>query len=219
MVPATKRKENLARPTERLGAGRLGAYAAMGALASAVPIPILPSALGVRLRGALLHDVARRHGLALSKEARELLGEPFGPPAMHGRVGRAVGFAARRVLGRFGPLGALGPAWGWMSTYALGRLFFFYVSELRDETAVRIDAAEARGVRAAMDAALLRVFSTPGGAPRAEASDLEDARDDATKLTDAVLAAVASVPSWLTARLDAAFEAALRARGAGRSGG
>src|SRR5438093_7040397 len=147
MTPTRTRTETLARSTDRLGTGRLGSYAAMGAAIGAVPIPFLPGAIGSRLRGALIHDVARRHGLSLSKEARTILTAPFAPPMLQGTIGRVVGFAASRVLGRFGPLALVGPMGSGALTYILGRLFHRYVSELREDPTVRIDADEARKVR------------------------------------------------------------------------
>src|SRR5581483_11815682 len=98
MTPTRTRTETLARSADRLGTGRLGSYAAMGAAIGAVPIPFIPGALGSRLRGALIHDVARRHGLSLSKEAREILIAPFAPPVLRGAIGKVVGFAASRVI-------------------------------------------------------------------------------------------------------------------------
>src|SRR5574338_286280 len=123
MTPTKASSETLAHARDRLGTGRLGSYAVMGAAVGSIPIPILPGALGTRLRGALLFDIARRHGLSLSKEARAILAAPFGPPALRGTIGHVVGFAAMRVLGRFGPLSALGPLRSGASAYVLGRLF------------------------------------------------------------------------------------------------
>src|SRR5258708_28641891 len=120
--PTRTRSETLARSTDRLGTGRLGSYAVMGAAIGSVPIPFIPGALGSRLRGALLYDVARRYGLSLSKDARGILAAPFAPPMLQGTIGRLVGFAANRVLGRLGPLGMLSPVGNGALTYILGRL-------------------------------------------------------------------------------------------------
>lgn len=207
MTPTRTRTETLARSTDRLGTGRLGSYALMGAALGSVPIPFLPGVLGSRLRGALIHDVARRHGLSLSKEARSILSAPFAPPMLQGTIGRVVGFAASRVLGRLGPLAALRPVGSGALTYILGRLFFRYVSDLRNDPTVRIDAEEARKIRKAMEHAILRAFSTPAESDHVESTEPEDVRDEITKLTDGLIATAASLPSWLTRRLDAAFDA------------
>jgi len=207
MTPTKAAQETLVRAQDRLGTGRLGSYALMGAAVGSIPIPLLPGALGTRLRGALLHDIARRHGLSLSKEARAILAEPLGPPMLRGRIGQVVGFAATRVLGRIGPLAALGPLRSGASTYVLGRLFHRYLAEIRDERTIRIDAEEARRIRDAIDKAIFHVVSTHVAPEHVEAGEIEDVRDEVTKLTDGLLAAAASLPTWLTRRLDAAFDA------------
>jgi hypothetical protein len=206
MTPTHTRPQSLSRP-ERLGPGRLGSYATMGAAIGLVPLPWLPGALSDRLRGALLQDVARRHGLSLSKEARAILSVSFGPPMMRGLIGQAVAFASGRLLGRFGPLAALAPVRGALATFVLGHLFHRYVSVTRQERTVRIDAEEARKVRRAIDAALLRALTTAAPSEPVESVDADDVRDELTRITDGLLAAAASVPGWLVRRLDAAFDA------------
>jgi hypothetical protein len=114
------------------------------------------------------------------------------------------------MLGKFGPLGFVGPVGAGALTYILGRLFFRYVSELREDPTVRIDADEARKVRKAMEQAVFRAFSTAAESEHLEPIEPEDVRDEVTKLTDGLIATAASLPSWLTRRLDAAFDASLR---------
>lgn len=190
-----------------LGPGRLGSYAAMGAAIGLVPLPWLPEALTNRVRGALVRDVARRHGLSLSGEARTLLSAPFGPPLLRGFAGQAIAFASARWLGRIGPLAILAPARGALSTFVLGHLFCRYVASLRKERAVRIDTEEARKVRRAIEAALLRAFTTPALPDPVEGVDADDVRDEVTRMIDGVLEMFASLPGWLVRRLDAAFDA------------
>ena len=88
--------------------GRLTVYAAVGASLSAVPLPWLPDSLLRRVRGALVHDVAVRHGLSLTREARDVLSEPSGPDGPSGLLTQAVRFLggriAMRTLTRFGPV-------------------------------------------------------------------------------------------------------------------
>lgn len=212
MTPTTTQDETLARAQDKLGTGRLGSYALMGAAIGSIPIPILPGALGTRVRGALLHDIARRHGISLSKEARSILAANFGPPMLQGTIGHVVSFAAGRVLGRMGPLAVLGPVRSGLSAYALGRLFHRYLAELREERALRIDAEEARKIRDAMEKAIFSAIRAQVPSEHVEAIEPEDDRDEATKLTDGLLAAAASLPTWLTRRLDAAFDACIHAK-------
>lgn len=207
MTPSRSTQETLARAQDRLGTGRLGSYAVMGAALGTIPLPIVPGALGTRLRGALLYDIARRHGLSLSNEARAILSAPFAPSSLKGTLGHVVGFAADRVLGRLGPLAVLSPLRKGLSAYVLGRLFHRYLSEIRREVALRIDVEEARRIRGAMERALLHALRAQVPAEHVETTEPEDVRDEVTKLTDGLLAAAASLPSWLTRRLDAAFDA------------
>src|SRR5580700_7547791 len=61
-----------------VGPGRVGTYAVLGAAAGSVPLPWLPDAFARRVRGALTQDIAARHGLSITLEARDLLSEPAG---------------------------------------------------------------------------------------------------------------------------------------------
>ena len=55
-----------------IGAGRVGAYAALGALAGVVPLPLLPDVGSKRVRGALAFDLAAHHGLSINNEAKKI---------------------------------------------------------------------------------------------------------------------------------------------------
>src|SRR5277367_4512385 len=70
--------------------GRLGVYAAMGAAVAAVPLPWLPDTLTRRVRGALVHDVAFRHGLSLTRDARDIFAEPLGPDGPRSLLAQAA---------------------------------------------------------------------------------------------------------------------------------
>jgi len=98
------------RPVDR---GRLGVYAAVGASLGSVPIPWLPDAFARRVRGALVHDVASRHGLSLTREARDVLAEPSGPDGPRGFVAQAVRIIGVRVALRVrtgvGPVAVVWP--------------------------------------------------------------------------------------------------------------
>ena len=192
-----------------IGGGRLGVYAALGALTWTVPIPLLPDTLARRVRGALLFDVAARHGLSLTKEARAILAEPGGGDGPRSVANSAVQYFGLRLIRRLPRMSVagrvLGPARSGVSTWALGYLFDRYIERARSERAVRIDADEARKIRLAVDRALVHALTAEArkdehGAPP------EDLRDATTQVIDGVLSAVASAPGWLVRRLDAAFD-------------
>src|SRR5271165_5523905 len=86
----------LARPS--VGPGRVGTYAVLGAVAGAVPLPWIPDALTRRVRGALTQDIAARHGLSITLEARDLLAEPAGTEGPRGLGAQAIRFVTRRFL-------------------------------------------------------------------------------------------------------------------------
>ena len=193
-------------PVER---SRLGVYAALGASISLVPLPWLPDSLVRRVRGGLVHDVAVRHGVSLTPEAREVLAEPSGPDGPRGILAQAMRvLGARfvaRTLSRFGPAGLYWPVREALRTYVLGHLFDRYLESARTERAVRIDVEEARRVRLAVDGALSRALTVDAGTTQ-EPTIIDDQRDAVTALVDGLLGVAAGVPSRLVRRLDAAFD-------------
>jgi|CZKU01.1.fsa_nt_gi hypothetical protein len=194
------------RPVDR---GRLGVYAAIGASLGSVPIPWLPDAFARRVRGALVHDVASRHGLSLTRDARDVLAEPSGPDGPRGFVAQALRFVgvrvALRVLTGFGPVAVVWPLRHALSTYLLGHLLDRYLDLSRTERAVRIDVEEARRVRLAIDGAVLRALTvvTP---PLRESPSIDDQRDAIDVFVDAMLAVAAGLPAKAMRRLEAAFD-------------
>src|ERR1700733_4865432 len=103
------------------------------------------------VRGALTQDIAARHGLSITLEARDLLAEPAGTEGPRGLGAQAMRFVTRRLLGRFGPLGFVPPVRSGLETFVLGHLFARYLESLRTERAARIDVEEARELRRAID--------------------------------------------------------------------
>jgi hypothetical protein len=203
---ATQAKQNLARAhTAPIGGGRLGIYSALGALTGAVPLPWIPDALARRVRGALVHDIAARHGLSLTQEARDIFAEPSGVEGPRGILRQVGRFVVMKMLARVGPVAFLTPVRDALGTYVLGYLFNRYVEESRADRAVRIDVEEARRVRQAIDRALVHAF-TAAPKPDEIATAPEELRDSATQLVDGVLQLVAAVPELLVRRLDAAFD-------------
>jgi hypothetical protein len=194
------------RPVE---GGRLGVYAAMGGSLGAVPLPWVPDALAKRVRGAMVHDVATRHGLSLTRDARDVLAEPSGPDGPRGLLAQVLRFAgvrvAARVLTGFGPVGAVWPLRHAVTTYLLGHLFDRYLELARTERAVRIDVEEARRVRIAIDGAILRALTvvTP---PVVDPPAVDDQRDAIDAFVDAALGLAAGLPARGLRRVESAFD-------------
>jgi hypothetical protein len=189
--------------------GRLGVYAAIGASVGAVPLPWLPGSLAKRVRGALLHDIAVRHGVSLTPEARTALADPASLDAPRGWVEQGLRFVgvrlAARALTRFGPIGMVWPLREAVRTFTIGHLFDRYLATLRVERAVRIDVEEARHVRRAIDAAFARAV-TLAPEPVEEPTPVDDQRDAMTALLDGLFSLAAGVPDRLVRRLDQAFD-------------
>ena len=207
--PATRTDATLTTPSERLGAGRLGSYALMGAAIGSIPLPWIPGSMASRVRGALVQDVAVRFGVSLTPEARDALVEPGVTEGSGGFVGSALNYAATRVLSRFGPLMFLAPLRSALVTFALGHLFTRYLQTAREASAVRIDQAEARRVRHAINRSLTLLFTTAPVREHLENAAPEELRDQVTQATDGLISFAASLPGWVVRRLDAAFDAAL----------
>jgi hypothetical protein len=193
-----------------VGPGRVTTYAALGAVASSVPIPWVPDLLARRVRGALTADLAARHGLSVTSEARDILCEPAGTEGPRGMGAQAMRFFVRRVLGRFGPLAIFPTVRSAIETFVLGHLFARYLDTARIERAARIDVEEARQVRLAIDKALALALSPEmrssiDVAPRPP----EELRDGVTQMIDGLLMTFASAPEWVLKRLEAAFDEAI----------
>ena len=196
-----------------VGPGRVGTYAVLGAAAGSVPLPWIPDALTRRVRGALTQDIAARHGLSITLEARDLLAEPAGTEGPRGVGAQAMRFVTRRVLGRFGPLGFVPPIRSGLETFVLGHLFARYVETQRTERAARIDVEEARELRRAIDRALvLAVSPEVHGHVDASPGASEELRDTVTQLVDGVLMRFAGAPEWMLRRIEAAFDEAIARR-------
>lgn len=187
--------------------GRLPVLTGMSLAVAAVPIPILPvRALG-HLRGAVAHEVTSRHGLSLSTDARETLAAPSSGDALRAAFRRGLELLTRNILRRLGPLGPLSTAARTYEVYALGHLLDRYCAEVRPHGTVRILEPEARRLREAIDAAVLRSFhpsTRPNTLHLREGG--EDLRDEFTRWIDSALLGIATLPSYLERRLDAAFD-------------
>jgi hypothetical protein len=194
----------LARPA--VAAGRLGTYTLLGGMAGTVPLPWVPDVVSRRIRGALVHDIAQRHGLSLAPEARAIFAEPSGGEGPRGILRSATEFVAGKLLARIGPLGMLAPLRSAVGTFVLGHLFHRYLG-LRRERAVRIDIEEARRVRSVIERAMIDGLTGPvNAAPEDRGQAPEELRDSTTQLVDNLLIATAGLPGWLVRRLEAAFD-------------
>jgi hypothetical protein len=209
MADSTRASPALTR-APRAAPGRLSVMALMGLVAGAVPVPILPTAALRRLRGALAHDVAARHGLCLTDDARKEISEPS-RAARNGAILATAAFVARRTLRRFGVLGIVPPLSAWLEIYALGLLFDRYLERARSSQTLRIHGAEAKLVRRAIDNAISKALS-----PNLElkprhgtVEPSEELRDFSTRLLDGILLAAAAVPGHLQRRLETAFDGVL----------
>jgi hypothetical protein len=188
---------------------RLAVYTILGASAGATPLPWVPDSLLRRVRGALVHDFAARHGLSLTPEARAVLSESSGPGGPRSVASQAFSYLgvrlAVRVLARFGPISLMWPVRHALRTYVLGHLFDRYLEVARSERSVRIDAEEARRIRRAIDGALARAL-TVDRSPADEPTAIDDQRDGVTVFVDGLIGLAAGLPDRLVGRLDAAFD-------------
>ena len=175
--------------------------------AGAVPIPLIPDRLIARVRGAVAHDVASRHGFSLTSEARAVLATPSSRRGARAIVRKATELVAATVLRRLGPLGVVPPLSRGLEVYALGHLLERYFVQVRRIGAVRVHAEEAQKVRTVIDRAVIRAIS-PGLHPNTttEGAAVEDLRDQFTRWTDALLITGAAIPGYLERRLDSAFD-------------
>ena len=204
------------------GGGRFALYGVAGALASAVPFPIVPRRILRALRAAMAHDVCARHGIALTPDARELLAEPTldRKGRRRGSIARdALAYVASRAMRRLGPLGVFyAPVRDGWETLAFGRLFDRYLDLHRASAVRRIDGDEAQVIRRWLDRASERAFDfalqdrNAGEALEAP----EDYRGLVEKTLDGVIIGIAKLPEVLARRLDVALDEIVRAeRGGG----
>ena len=202
---STSSSQTSAASTEHPPAGRLAILTALVMGANAVPLPLLPDFMIARVRGAIAHDTATRHGLSLTKDARTILASADPESrALARKTGEAV---LRQLARRVGPLAVLATLSRGLEAYALGLLFDRYIQRFRASGSVRIDIDEARRVRDAIDRSVLRVLS-PALKPSLTTvrPGAEDLRPEATRFLDSILLTGASLPSYLERRLEAAFD-------------
>jgi hypothetical protein len=198
--------------------GRVSILAFVGLFAGALPVPIVPGRMLKRVRGATVHDLAARHGLSLTREARARMAEPS-KGSRRGALLATAAFIAKRTVGRLGVLGILPPLSAWLEIYALGLLFERYLAETRSSRTVRIDEAEARAVRRSIDRAI-RMALSPSLEVKPRGDEMvpsEELRDMTTRIIDGLLLAASALPSYVERRLLTAFERVLSEDGSPES--
>jgi len=194
--------------------GRLGVFTGISLAASAIPIPFLPERVLERVRGAIVHETASRHGVSLTTDARAALAAPTSDEGVRVMLRKGVEMVVRRILRSIGPFAPLASGLRAFEVYALGYLFERYLGEVRPSGRVRLGIDEASALRLAIDEAVARTFH-PSVAPRRllVAEAVEDLRDEFTRWIDSLLLTGATLPSYLQRRLDAAFDEALARQG------
>lgn len=206
---STSSSQTSAASTEHRPAGRLAILTALVMGANAVPLPLLPDFMIARVRGAIAHDTATRHGLSLTKDARAILASA--DPESRALVRKTGEAVLRQLARRVGPLAVLATLSRGLEAYALGLLFDRYIQRFRASGSVRIDIDEARRVRDAIDQSIVRVLS-PALRPALTTvrPGAEDLRTEATRFLDSILLTGASLPSYFERRLEAAFDEVAR---------
>ena len=227
MSDAAERREALDRPVPTPLARHPGAsvsvYAAVTALAGAIPVPLLDTLLGELARGAAMRRVARRHGVALTPDARAVLSGSGSVHATSSERGRllkaavATFLAPLRLVARFED--------------ALGTLFSAILLDhfLRRPDRPRgaaLTEAEARRVRAATESAIadagidvlrtvpLGVWSLVRKGFDAMMRADDERRSVVERFVDAILDGMADGPTELSDTLIHHFDLALAGEGA-----
>jgi len=195
--------------------GRLAILSGLSLAAAAIPVPFLPDRVVYQIRGAVVQDIASRHGLSLTTDARRILAESRGDSPVREALKGALGFLSKTILRRLGPVAAIMSASSAVEVFTLGHLFERYLDRHRGSNTLRIHGDEARALRKLLDAATTRAVSPslrPDPVPLLPG--VEDLRDEFTRWVDTVLLLSASLPGYVERRLDAAFDALVAEEGA-----
>jgi hypothetical protein len=187
--------------------GRLAILSGLSLAVSAIPFPFLPERMVSRIRGAVAQDVAGRHALSLTSDARRILAEPSAESPLRDALKGTLGFLGKTFLKRLGPVSVVLSATGAIEVFALGHLFDRYLERHRGSKTVRLHHDEARALRRLIDSSMLRALSpSVHPEPVPMLPGVEDLRDEFTRWIDTVLLASASLPAYFERRLDAAFD-------------
>lgn len=205
----------------RSSQARVTVFAVAGAVAGIVPVPVLPRKIVGALRGAMAYDICAQHGLALTKEARDVLADPAEPGEIPAVARDAVAYLAARLVRRLSPMATVvGPARTAFETLAFGRLLDRYLERHRAQgpsaRIVRIDVDEARRLRKLLDRAAVRALMPGLARTRLLAPEPpEDHRSSLQRAMDGALLGAAGLPEIFGLRLDAAIDDVVAVEGHG----
>ncbi|MFO0551194.1 MAG: hypothetical protein U0271_22585 [Polyangiaceae bacterium] len=195
--------------------GRLAILATLSLAASAIPVPFLPDRVVLQIRGAIAHDVAARHGISLTSEARRAFAESSGESPMRDMFRRGLGILSRTFVKKLSPLSTLFTASAAVEVFALGHLLDRYLDRHRGSRALRMHADEAKAIRKLIEQAVLRGLSPTLRVSAVPAlPPVEDLRDEFTRWADTLLLTGAGLPSYLERRLSAALDELVAEQGA-----
>ncbi len=209
-------------PLARQAGASVTVYAAVTGLAGAIPVPLLDSMLSELSRGAAMRRVARRHGVALTSDARAVLSSAGTVHATSSDRGRLVKMALSSVLAPFRVAARLEDAVG---TLFSAMLLDHFLRRPDRPNGATLTEAEARRVRAATEIAIAEagfdaIRTVPLGAFRilkrgADAVVAADAegRSVVERFVDAVLDGLADAPDDLVDTLTLQFDRALERDG------
>lgn len=196
-------------------------YATVAALAGAVPVPLLDSALSELARGAAMRRVAKRHGVTLTPDARAILAGPGAVGATSSERGKLLKSALATVLAPFRIAARIEDGLG--TLFAAVLLDHFLRRPDRPKGAT-LTEAEARRVRVAIERAVaaagfdalktvpLGVFRILKNGFSAMVTVDQENRSPLERLVDSVLDEFADAPDELVDTLAFHFDDAL-ARG------
>ncbi len=194
--------------------GKLAILTGLSLAASAIPLPLLPDRLIFQIRGAIAQDVAGRHGLSLTTEARRVLAESGSDSPMRDVLKRGLGFLSKTFVKKLSPLSAVFTASSAFDVFATGHLLERYLERHRGSKSVRIQVEEAAALRKLIESAIVRAFSPAlKSTPMPILPPVEDLRDEFTRWMDTMLMLGAGLPGYVERRLDAAFDALVAEHG------
>lgn len=138
-------------PLARQAGVSVSVYAVVTGLAGAVPVPLLDSMLSELSRGAAMRRVAKRHGVALTPDARSVLASPGSIHATSTDRGRLLKAAVGSMLAPFRIAARIEDAFG--TLFASVLLDHFLRQPGRPQGAT-LTVSEARRVRSATETAI-----------------------------------------------------------------
>lgn len=207
--------EGAIQPSQGSEPPRVAVYAAAAGLATAVPVPFVDRALSGLARGAALRRVAKRRGVRLSRDARDILSGGRTTSSLKGRWLRsalASALAPIRIASRIDDA---------VSTWAAAIVLDHHLVTATRDAHAPLTRDEAVAIRRAMDSAevdtvleSLRVapqgFVTTLARAARSAAELDiEGRSPLERIVDTLLDAAAEAPDGVIGRLHDAFDRAM----------